>query len=114
MPQKVKSTKFISGGADQIDSVIRIDYTDGAHWDIRINEISYPKYSIGYEVLSTSPPHLATSIQGQILLREITLDNTTYVEWITDFSNDADAGVIEDQRYKKLEFFSEMKKTLSK
>jgi hypothetical protein len=47
-------------------------------------------------------------------LREITLDNTTYVEWITDFSNDADAGVIEDQRYKKLEFFSEMKKTLSK
>ena len=111
MPSKVKSTKYVSGGLDQLASVIRIDYVDGAHWEIRINELSDPKHSIGYEVLSTNPPHMASSIQGQIVLRHVTEDNKTYIEWITDFSNDADAGVIEDQRYKKLEFFGEMKKS---
>jgi len=54
-----------------------------------------------------------TSIQGQIKLREVTDDHTTFVEWATDFSNDADASVIADQKYKKLEFFTEMKKALS-
>ena len=46
-------------------------------------------------------------------LRQVTDDNTTFVEWVTEFSNDADANVIGDQKYKKLEFFSEMKKNLS-
>jgi hypothetical protein len=46
-------------------------------------------------------------------LRHVTDDNTTYVEWTTDFSNDADATVITDQRYKKLEFFAELKKNLT-
>ena len=37
----------------------------------------------------------------------------TFVEWVTDFSNDADVAVIQDQRFKKLEFFTEMKKNLT-
>ena len=43
----------------------------------------------------------------------MTDDNSTFVEWSTDFSNDADATVIFDQKYKKLEFFADMKKTLA-
>ncbi len=31
-----------------IDSVIRIDYVDGAYWELRINEISDLKHSIAY------------------------------------------------------------------
>ena len=113
LPSKVKSTKYISGGPMQLGSMIRVDYVDGAHWEIRINEISDMKHSIGYEVIDTSPPHCVTSIQGIITLRHITDEDSTFMEWITDFSNDADATIIEDQRYKKIEFFKEMKKTFS-
>eukprot|EP00347_Sterkiella_histriomuscorum_P018565 403345033 len=113
VPNKISSTKFTSGSSGQIDSVVEIHYADGAKWELRLVEISELRHSVGYQVLSTEPSHQVTSIQGQILLKAVTDDNTTYVEWITDFSNDADATVISDQRYKKLEFFAELKKTLT-
>ena len=46
-------------------------------------------------------------------MKEVSDEHHTFVEWITDFSNDADATVIADQRFKKLEFFAELKKNLS-
>ena len=64
-------------------------------------------------MITTDPPHQATSIQGYVQLKRVTDDDSTYVEWQTDFSNDADATVIADQRFKKLEFFAEMKKNLA-
>ena len=94
--------------------MVKVEYTDGAHWTLRINEISELRHSIGYEVLATEPIHSATSIQGVITLHNVTALKHTYVEWATDFSNDADAQVIADQKYKKLEFFAEMAKTFEK
>ena len=111
-PGKVSSTEFTQGGAGQIDAILRINYTDGAKWELRIVEISELEHSIGYQVLSTEPSHQVTSIQGQVKLQSVTEDNTTFLQWITDFSNDADAVVIQDQRFKKLEFFADMKKNL--
>lgn len=32
VPSIVKSTTFTTGGPDQIDSVVKIDYSDGASW----------------------------------------------------------------------------------
>ena len=96
VPGKITATTFTSGGPNQLDSVVRIEYADGALWELRINEISDVKHTIGYQVLSTEPAHFVTSIQGQIRLREVTDDNSTYVEWTTDFSNDADANVMAD------------------
>jgi len=95
-PGKVKSTHFETGGPNQLDSVVKIEYADGAKWHFRINEISEVRHSLGYEVLSTEPAHQATSIQGLIILRSVTSNNRTFIEWQTDFSNDADAQVIAD------------------
>ena len=113
VPGKVATTSFTTGGPGQIDSVIHIEYTDGAKWDLRLVEISELRHSVGYQVISTEPAHQVTSIQGQLLLKDVSDVQHTFVEWITDFSNDADATVISDQRYKKLEFFAELKKNLS-
>ena len=112
-PGKVTSTKFTVGAPNQLDSIVQINYSDGAKWEIRINGISDFNSSLNYQVILTEPAHVATSITGTIHLRSVTSDNTTYVEWITDFSNDADATVIYDQKFKKQEFFAEMKKTLA-
>lgn len=113
IPQKVKSTTFVSGAANQLGSVVRIDYVDGAVWELLINEISDVRHTLCYQVLSTEPAHQVTSIQGQIMLRPVTDENMTFVQWDTYFSNDADATVIYDQKFKKLEFFYDMKKNLS-
>ena len=56
-PARVRSTQWINGAANQLDSVIRIDYTDGAVWELRITEISDVKHILGYQVLSTEPAH---------------------------------------------------------
>ncbi len=64
-----------------MDSVIKIVYADGANWQIRINEISEVRHSIGYEVLATEPVHQASSIQGLIILRAVTASNHTFIEW---------------------------------
>ena len=98
---------------NQLDSVVRINYLDGAKWEIRINEISDVRHTLGYQVLSTEPAHQVTSITGQFHFRQVTDDNSTFIEWTTDYSNDVDANVILDQKFKKLEFFKDLKNTLS-
>ena len=62
VPGRVKSTNFTTGGPGQIEAVVKIDYNDGANWEIRILEISDLRHTIGYEVISTEPAHTATSI----------------------------------------------------
>ena len=114
VPTKIKATKFTTGAPSQVGATVQIDYADGAKWELRINEISEFHNTIGYEVISTEPAHTATSIGGRIKLRQVTDDNTTFVQWSTSFSNDADANVIADQKYKKQEFFCELKKALQK
>ena len=103
----------MQGGPNQIESIVRLEYSDGAVWEMRISEISDLRHSIAYQVLKTEPAHTASSIIGQIVLKEVTDCQCTFVEWITDFSNDADAQVIEDSRFKKIEFFTEMKKNMT-
>ena len=92
---------------------MRITYADGAVWELRINEISGVKHTLGYQVISTEPAHQVTSITGSFRFRSVTDDHHTFLEWSTDYSNDVDAGVIQDQKFKKLEFFFELKKNLS-
>ncbi len=72
VPGIIKKSEWVSGGANQLDSVVRISYTDGAVWDLNINEISDRQYTIGYQVVNTEPAHLVTSISGYIRLISVT------------------------------------------
>jgi len=113
VPGIVKATNFTQGGPNQLDAIVNIEYTDGAKWMLRIVELSELQHTLGYQVLTTEPAHSVSSIQGLVNLRSVTDDNTTFITWTTDFSNDADATVIYDQKFKKTEFFAELKKNLS-
>lgn len=108
LPNHLKSSEFVSGGPNQLESVVRLSYADGAVWDLRINEISGAKHTIGYEVISAEPAVTATSIVGRFKFTPVTDENTTFLQWTTEYSNDVDAGVILDQKFKKLEIFYEL------
>ncbi|CDW79803.1 UNKNOWN [Stylonychia lemnae] len=112
VPTYIKNSEFTNGQPGLIDSIVKVWFADGAVWEIRMVEFSEIKRSIAYEVLSTEPPHKASSIQGSINLKPVTKDEQTYVEWITEFSNDADVQIIEDQRFKKFDFFEDAKNAL--
>jgi 23S rRNA U2552 (ribose-2'-O)-methylase RlmE/FtsJ len=75
LPSHIKSTEFVSGGPNQLDSVVLVNYADGAKWELRINEISDVKHTLGYQVLSTEPAHQVTSIQGRFTFRAVTDEN---------------------------------------
>ena len=49
------------------------------------------------------PPIDATSVESSIKLHKVTDENHTFVIWETIFSNDANAHVLQDNKYKKLE-----------
>ena len=45
------------------------------------------------------------SINGEISHIQVTDIYSNFIKWTTDFSNDIDANVIQDQKYKKHDFF---------
>ena len=52
-----------------------------------------------------------SALEGEIKLQEVTDSSQTFITWTTTCSNDADAQVMQDQKYKKLEFFADFKKS---
>lgn len=106
---QVTSSEFESGGEGTVGSIVKLTYADGSIWRIRVTEFSERNYTVAYELLTAEPTHKATSVQGEIKCVKVTTCNHTFVIWTTDYSNDADVSVIEDQKYKKQEFFKQMK-----
>jgi hypothetical protein len=103
-PEYVKTVSGSSSGG-AVGSTVDITYQDGAQWQVVITELSDRNYTIAYQVISTEPAMTCTSVEGQIDLQTITESNQTFLKWTTIFSNDADAQVMADQKYKKLDFF---------
>ena len=70
-------------------------------------------YTIAYEVLSSTPAMDYSAAEGEMDFRKVTDGDATFLTWTNIFSNDADLQVVQDQKYKKLEFFAEFKATSS-
>jgi hypothetical protein len=49
-----------------------------------------------------------TSVVHTISLKKITAHNTTFIEWVTDFSNDATAEIVTDSSFKRLDAFKNL------
>jgi hypothetical protein len=110
----VKNTKFTSGSAVEVGSVFEIEYADGSVWTFRIIELSELRHVIAYELISANPSIDFTSMVTFIKLLKVTDGNHTYVSWETDFSNDINSHIVQDQKFKKLEYFKELKTQFSK
>mmetsp|Transcript_53516 Transcript_53516/g.61405 ORF Transcript_53516/g.61405 Transcript_53516/m.61405 type:complete len:150 (+) Transcript_53516:29-478(+) len=112
-PSTVTKTEFTEGKAGLLESVVKITYKDGSTWSYRINELSDLNHHIAFELVEAEPKATVTSIHHHIKLLRVTDDNSTYIRWETDFSNDADANVIQDSKFKKVDYFKDLKKTFS-
>ena len=112
-PQQIAATSWESGTtAAHVGSVLKVTYQDGSVWRLRVTDFSERNHSVAYEVLDVEPAVTTASRQGELTFTAVTSDDTTFFTWTTEFSNDADLAVISDQKYKKLEFFKDVKSNL--
>jgi len=109
----IKSVKFTSGSQNEVGSVFEIGYKDGSVWTYRILEISELRHTIAYELIEANPSIEFTSKVTRIKLFKVTDNNWTYLSWETDFSNDVNSHIIQDQKFKKLEYLKDFNKFLS-
>ncbi len=110
-PSIISSVKFVTGNSCQINSIFEVTYKDGSVWTYRLSEVAdCKKAMIGYELVSTSNPIEFTSLYQRIHIHPVTEDKTTYFVWETEYSNDVNSHIIQDSKYKKLEYFKDLKK----
>ena len=50
-PGIVSSTQWIDGAAGRVDSTVKITYTNGAIWHLRVTELSEKNHSLSYELV---------------------------------------------------------------
>lgn len=117
----IKGMKFAWNGVisevattPTVGSTIRYDYADNTSQTVQIVELSEVQHFVSYEMLESTPAVSYTSALFKIQVYEVTFGDSPqcFVEWSTDFTNDADATVIVDSRFKKHEGFKALKKHL--
>ena len=111
MPTRVKSVEFLDGGEGVVGTVFKVTYLDDSHWNFKVTKISDTHHFISYELVFAEPS-VSFQVINCISLWRVTKDNTTFIKWTSDFSNDADANVIQDNKYKKLEAFDTLGEAL--
>lgn len=111
-PSHVKNVKFTSGSDNEIGSIFEVEYIEGSVWTFRIVEISEKKRRIAYELIGAVPETTFSSMLTTIKVQQVTEDNSTFLTWETDYSNDVNAHVIQDGKFKKLDYFKDLKKLL--
>ncbi|TQN70543.1 hypothetical protein CSHISOI_04956 [Colletotrichum shisoi] len=72
---------------------------------------------ITYSVITSQPELSYTSVVSTIRCYPVTSgesENSTFVEWTGNFSSDADAGVIQDAKFKRREALADLAKAAAK
>ncbi|POY75443.1 hypothetical protein BMF94_1515 [Rhodotorula taiwanensis] len=88
---------------------------DGTSLLVKQEEHSALRHSISYSVVTSEQPLSYSSVISTISLAAVTtgeLAGSTFVTWTGQFSSDADAGVVEDAKYKREEALADLAKAV--
>ncbi|KAJ3081444.1 hypothetical protein HDU79_000466 [Rhizoclosmatium sp. JEL0117] len=121
--QQVRSVTFpfwkavqkveVEGSVDAVGSIRVVYFKDGSVQKFKILELSDLENYVTYEVIESSVPTLVLAAYHTIRLRKVTHDNTTYVDFASEFSAGANTpAVVEDAKYKKIEALADLAKAL--
>ncbi|GAW20251.1 hypothetical protein ANO14919_097500 [Xylariales sp. No.14919] len=112
----LKSSEFVKGTNDEAD-VVHWIFKDGTELDVKQEEHSTINHYITYSIITAKPGLTYTSALSTIRCYSVTsgeLEGSTYVEWSGNFSSDADAGVIEDAKFKRRDALADLAKAATK
>ncbi|TPX07948.1 uncharacterized protein E0L32_010403 [Thyridium curvatum] len=107
---KLNKSEFVKGTSPDTD-IIKWSFKDGTVLEVKQEEHSTINHYITYSVITAEPNLSYSSSLSTIRLFPITSgqhENHTFVQWSGFFSSDADAGVIEDGKYKRREALADL------
>ncbi|KAI8904496.1 hypothetical protein DFJ77DRAFT_480430 [Powellomyces hirtus] len=110
----VAAAAIEGGAAGEVGSQRKLTFKDGAVQRYQIVELSDLAFFLTYELIESTPAVASSAAIHTIRLRKVTHDNSTLVEWESDFSSAGDetASVVEDSRCKKREALADLAKAL--
>ncbi|WQF76615.1 Putative polyketide cyclase/dehydrase, START-like domain superfamily [Colletotrichum destructivum] len=103
--------------AQEETDVVRWTFKDGTVLEVKQEEHSTINHFITYSVITSQPELSYTSVVSTIRCYPVTSgesENSTFVEWTGNFSSDADAGVIQDAKFKRREALADLAKAAAK
>ncbi|KAF2735629.1 Bet v1-like protein [Polyplosphaeria fusca] len=113
---KLEKSEEIRGTSPETD-VVKWTFKDGTVLDVKQEEHSAIDHYITYSVITSQPALSYTSVVSTIRVYPITSgqhEGHTYITWTGNFSSDADAGVIEDAKFKRREALADLANAVKK
>ncbi|KAI1373533.1 hypothetical protein F4677DRAFT_448363 [Hypoxylon crocopeplum] len=112
----LKSSQYVKGTSDETD-VVQWTFKDGTQLEVKQEEHSTINHYITYSVITAKPELTYSSVLSTIRCYAVTsgeLEGSTFVEWTGNFSSDADAGVIQDAKFKRRDALADLAKAATK
>ncbi|KAG9240921.1 hypothetical protein BJ878DRAFT_523408 [Calycina marina] len=112
----LESSAFVKGASPGTDVVVWT-FKDGTVLEVKQEAHSSIDHYITYSVISAQPQLSYSSVVSTIRLFPITSgknEGHTFIQWSGNFSSDADAGVIEDAKFKRREALADLAKSVAK
>jgi len=112
----VTSSEYVKGASEETD-IVKWTFKDGAILEVKQEEHSTINHYITYSVITSQPELSYSSVLSTIRLFSVTsgeAEGSTFIEWTGNFSSDADAGVIQDAKFKRREALADLAKAAAK
>ncbi|PSK51937.1 hypothetical protein B9Z65_3204 [Elsinoe australis] len=112
----LNKSEYVKGASPETD-IVKWTFKDGHVLEVKQEEHSTINHYITYSVITSDPALSYSSVVSTIRCYPVTSgehEGSTFVEWTGNFSSDADAGVIEDGKYKRREALADLAKTAGK
>ncbi|RYP50399.1 hypothetical protein DL768_004074 [Monosporascus sp. mg162] len=112
----LKSSDFVKGTSEDTD-IVKWTFKDGTELEVKQEEHSTINHYITYSVITSKPELPYSSVMSNIRLYSVTsgdLEGSTFIEWTGNFSSDADAGVIQDAKFKRRDALADLAKVVTK
>ncbi|KAF2492509.1 Bet v1-like protein [Lophium mytilinum] len=107
---KLDKSEYVKGASDETD-IVKWAFKDGTVLEMKQEEHSSIDHYITYSIISSQPALSYTSVVSTVRLYSVTSgkhEGQTFVTWTGNFSSDADAGVIEDAKFKRREALADL------
>jgi ubiquitin carboxyl-terminal hydrolase L3 len=100
--------------AHAVGSERTIIFKDRTTQRIRLTEFSDLRRKLTYELVESNPPATYSSVVHTISLIRVSTNDSTYIEFASDYSRDASNLVLVDSKYKKLDFFNQLRRVATR
>ncbi|KAH8668785.1 hypothetical protein BX600DRAFT_496800 [Xylariales sp. PMI_506] len=111
----LKGSEFVK--AQEETDIVQWTFKDGTVLEVKQEEHSTINHYITYSIITSKPELTYTSVVSTIRCYAVTsgeFEGSTFVEWSGNFSSDADAGVIQDAKFKRREALADLAKVAVK